>query len=154
MTFATSSARIVPLSPYISVTGLGEKSAGGPARVVRGGVVVRRELFGRLSRAGRVTEVSGPAGSGKSVLLRSWIDEANLAGHAAQVPVTDEDRDPRRFWASVVEALRGTVAGSALVRPLTAGPDLGGWSAVERLLADLGSLRDRLWLVIDGMDGL
>jgi hypothetical protein len=40
------------------------------------GVVLRRELFERLSGAGRVTEVSAPAGSGKTYLLRSWIREA------------------------------------------------------------------------------
>jgi LuxR family transcriptional regulator, maltose regulon positive regulatory protein len=98
--------------------------------------------------------VSGPAGSGKSVLLRSWIDEAALAEHAAQVSVQDEDRDPQRFWISVADALRDTAAGSALVKPLTATPDLDGWSVVERLLADLGSLRDRIWLVIDDVHAL
>ena len=60
-----------------------------------------------------------------------------------------EERDPRRFWISVADALRGTAAGSALVRPLTAAPDLDGWAVVERLLTDLAPLEDRLWLVID-----
>jgi LuxR family transcriptional regulator, maltose regulon positive regulatory protein len=119
--------------------------------VVRGGVVVRHELFERLNQAGRVTEVTGPAGSGKSVLLRSWIDESGRAAQAAQVSVSDEDRDPQRFWTSVAGALRDTAAGSALVRPLTATPDQDGWSVLERLLADLGSLRDQIWLVIDDM---
>jgi LuxR family maltose regulon positive regulatory protein len=151
MTFAASNTRTVPLGPCLKVTGLSEESAGDPVRVVRGGVVVRRELFERLNRAGRVTEVSGPAGSGKSVLLRSWIDEAGLAEHAAQVSVQEEDRDPRRFWTSVADALRATVAGSALIRPVTA-PD--GWAVVERLLADLGSLRGRIWLVIDDVHAL
>jgi LuxR family transcriptional regulator, maltose regulon positive regulatory protein len=72
----------------------------------------------------------------------------------AQVSVQDEDRDTQRFWTSVAEALRGTAAGSALVRPLTAAPDLDGWAVVERLLADLGSLRDRIWLVIDDVHAL
>jgi LuxR family maltose regulon positive regulatory protein len=116
---------------------------------VRGGVVVRHELFEQLNRAGRVTEVTGPAGSGKSVLLRSWIDESARADQAAQVSVKDEDRDPQRFWTSVADALRDTAAGSALVRPVTAAPDLDGWPVVERLLADLGSLRDQIWLVIE-----
>jgi LuxR family maltose regulon positive regulatory protein len=122
--------------------------------VVAGGVVVRSELFERLNRAGRVTEVSGPAGSGKSVLLRSWIDETGLADHAAQVSVQDSDRDPQRFWTSVADALRETAPGSALVRPSTAAPDLDGWSVVEQLLADLSSLRGRIWLVIDDLDAL
>ena len=60
-----------------------------------------------------------------------------------------EERDPQGFWISVADALRGTAAGSALVRPLTAAPGLDGWAVVERLLTDLAPLEDRLWLVID-----
>jgi LuxR family transcriptional regulator, maltose regulon positive regulatory protein len=154
MTFAASNTMTVIPGPRIEVTGMSEKPAGDPDRDVSGGAVVRRELFERLNGAGRVTVVSGPAGSGKSVLLRSWIDEAALAEHAAQVSVQDEDCDPQRFWTSVVDALRGTAAGSALIRPLTAAPNLGGRAVVERLLADLGSLRERIWLVIDDLHAL
>jgi LuxR family transcriptional regulator, maltose regulon positive regulatory protein len=154
MTFAATKTRTIPLGPCIKVTGMSEKSTGDPVRVVRGGVVVRRELFERLNRAGRVTEVSGPAGSGKSVLLRSWIDETAMAEYVAQVSVQEDDLDPQRFWASVVDALRDTVAGSAIVRPLPAKGGLGGRAVVERLLADLGLLRGRIWLVIDDVHAL
>ena len=153
MTLVATDTRTVPVSPCIKVTGMTDKSTGDPDRDVRGGVVARRELFERLSRAGRVTEVSGPAGSGKSVLLRSWIDEAAQAERVAQVSV-QEDLDPQQFWTSVVDALRGTVAGSAIVRPLTAAQGLGGRAVVERLLADLGLLRGRIWLVIDDVHAL
>jgi LuxR family transcriptional regulator, maltose regulon positive regulatory protein len=111
--------------------------------------VSRCALFGRLSEAERVVQISAPAGSGKTVLMRSWIAYADLGQHAAWVTVDGEERDPRRFWISVADALRGTAAGSALVRPLTAAPDLDGWAVVERLLKDLAPLEDRLWLVID-----
>jgi LuxR family transcriptional regulator, maltose regulon positive regulatory protein len=37
----------------------------------------------RLRDATRVTVMSAPAGSGKTVLLRSWISEAGLADYAA-----------------------------------------------------------------------
>jgi len=121
---------------------------------MKGGIVGRHLLFERLGRAGRITEVSAPAGSGKTILLRSWIDEAGLVEHAALVSVQGEQRDPQRFWISVADALRDTRAGSALVRPLTAAPDLDGWAVVERLLADLGSLQDRIWLVIDDLHEL
>ena len=60
-----------------------------------------------------------------------------------------EQRDPQGFWISVADALRGTAAGSSLVRPLTAAPGVDGWAVVERLLTDLAPLEDRLWLVID-----
>ena len=109
------------------------------------GVVPRHALFGRLSEAERVVQVSAPAGSGKTVLIRSWIAEAGLARHAAWVPTDSEEG----FWISVADALRGTAAGSALVRPLTPAPGLDGWEVVERLLTDLAGLADRLWLVID-----
>jgi len=111
--------------------------------------VSRCVLFGRLFEAERVVQVSAPAGSGKTVLMRSWIAEAGLGRHAAWVSVDSEERDPRRFWISVADALRGTAAGSVLVRPLAAAPDLDGWAVVERLLKDLAPLEDRLWLVID-----
>jgi LuxR family maltose regulon positive regulatory protein len=116
--------------------------------------VSRHALFGRLGGAARVTEVSAPAGSGKTFLLRSWIGEAVLAGRAAWVSVQGEERDPQRFWIAVADALRATAAGSALVRPLTAAPDLDGWAIVERLLKDLARLEDRVWLVIDDVHEL
>jgi LuxR family transcriptional regulator, maltose regulon positive regulatory protein len=149
MTFTASNTRTVPLGPRLKATGLSEKPTVDPVPVVGGGVVVRRELFERLNRAGRVTEVSGPAGSGKSVLLRSWIDAAGLAEQAAQVSVSDSD--PQRFWATVADALRGTAAGSALIGPWTT---LDGWAAVERLVADLAPLQDRIWLVLDDVHAL
>src|ERR1700678_4076360 len=114
-----------------------------------GGVVSRPELTRRLGTSARVTVVSAPPGSGKSVLLRSWIGEAGLEESTGWVSVGRDDRDPQRFWLSVLAALRQTAAGSRLVRELTATPDLDGWAVVERLLKDLAPLEDRLWLMID-----
>src|SRR5215469_7498980 len=124
------------------------------APAVGGGIVSRRALLDILGNAGRVSVVSAPAGSGKTLLLRSWIAEPGMAERAAWVPGQPEVRDPQRFWISVADALRGTGVGSALVRPLTAAPDLDGWAIVERLLADLGSLQDRVWLVVDDVHEL
>jgi LuxR family transcriptional regulator, maltose regulon positive regulatory protein len=98
--------------------------------------------------------VSAPAGSGKTVLLRSWIGEAGLAEHAAWVAVERGERNPQRLWLAVLDALRQTVPGSELVRELTAAPDLDGWTIIERLLADLASLDKPLWLVIDDLHEL
>jgi LuxR family maltose regulon positive regulatory protein len=113
------------------------------------GVVSRCALFRRLAEAERVVQISAPAGSGKTVLMGSWVAAAGLAEHVAWVPVDRPKRDPRLFWILVADALRGTVAGSALVRPLTPAPDLDGWAVVERLLKDLAPLEHRLWLMID-----
>ena len=119
-----------------------------------GRVVARPGLLERLGGSARVTAVSASAGSGKTVLLRSWPAEAGLAEYAAWVPVGRDERDPRRFWLCVVDALRRTTPGSALVGTLTAAPDLDGWTIVERLLADLAPLRDRIYLVIDDVHEL
>ena len=99
-------------------------------------------LWERLGEAARVTLVSAPPGSGKTVLLRSWISAAGLAEYAAWVPVGRGEGDPQRLWLAMLDALRQTAPGSGLVRPLTAAPDLDGWAIMERLLTDLAPLRD------------
>jgi len=101
-----------------------------------------------------VTVISAPPGSGKTVLLRSWISQAGAAASAAWVTVRRGERDPVQFWLSVLGSLRQTPSGLALIRPLTAAPDLDGWAIAERLLADLAPLQDRTYLVIDDVQEL
>ena len=98
-----------------------------------GRIVARPELFERLSASARVAVLSAPAGSGKTVLLRSWMEGTGLAGQVGWVPVGRDERDPQQFWLSVFAALRQTAPGAVLVRELTAVPDLDGWAVVERL---------------------
>src|SRR6516162_9889597 len=139
----------------IAAVGPGEVDiAAGRVAGGAGGVVARPALSGRLGGPARVTVVAAPAGSGKTVLLRSWLAEAGLAEYAAWVPVGRDERDPQHFWLAVLDALRATAPGSALVAPLTAAPDLDGWAITERLLADLAPLADRVWLVIDDVHEL
>jgi LuxR family transcriptional regulator, maltose regulon positive regulatory protein len=130
------------------------RSGAASAPAVRDGVVSRPGLFERLTRAQRVVQLSALPGSGKTLLLQSWIAESGLAASAAWVSVPGQERDPQRLWISVVGALRDTAIGTALVRGLTAAPDLDGWTVVERLLEDLASLQDRVWLVIDDLHEL
>jgi LuxR family transcriptional regulator, maltose regulon positive regulatory protein len=128
-------------------------AAGGAGRVT-GAVVSRPVLVGRVGGPARVTVVSAPAGSGKTMLLRSWLGQEGPHGRAAWVPAGRGERDPLRFWVSVADALRQTAAGAGLVRGVTGAPDLDGWGLVERLLADLAPVDDRLWLVIDDVHEL
>jgi LuxR family maltose regulon positive regulatory protein len=111
-------------------------------------------LFDRLGGSARVTVVSAPAGSGKTVLLRSWIAEGGLAGRAAWVAAGREERDPQRFWLSVLGALRATGPGAGLVRAVSAAPDVDGWALAEGLLSDLAPLADPVWLVVDDVHEL
>jgi LuxR family transcriptional regulator, maltose regulon positive regulatory protein len=93
--------------------------ADGVTRPGKTGVVARTELFARLSGSARATVVSAPPGSGKTVLLRSWIAEAGSEVDAAWVEVGRDERDQQRFWLSVLGALGRTRSGSSVVRALT-----------------------------------
>jgi LuxR family maltose regulon positive regulatory protein len=119
-----------------------------------GGIVPRPRLFERLSASARVTVISAPPGSGKTVLLRSWISQVSATGSAAWVTVRRGERDSQQFWLSMLDAVRQTVPGLVLVQPLTAAPDLDGWAIAERLLKDLAPLQDRIYLVIDDLHEL
>jgi LuxR family transcriptional regulator, maltose regulon positive regulatory protein len=133
----------------VGPAGESKSTASHGAHTDAGRVIPRPGLVERLGTSARLTVVSGPPGSGKTVLLRSWVSGAGVAERAAWVPVGRDDRDPQRFWLSVCHALRGTAPGSELVRLLTAAPDLDGWTILERVLKDLAPLDEPVWLVID-----
>jgi LuxR family maltose regulon positive regulatory protein len=117
-------------------------------------LIPRPNLFELLGAAERVVLVSAPAGSGKTFLLRSWIAAEGLGERTAWVSVGRGEHDPQAFWLSVLDSLRGTRIGSERVRELTGGPDLDGATFVRRLLEDLRSLPERLWLAIDDLHEL
>src|SRR5262245_11834254 len=117
-------------------------------------LIPRPGLFELLSAAERVVQVSAPAGSGKTFLLRSWIASERLADRAAWVSVGLDEHDPQSFWLSVLNSLRGTRIGSERVRELTAAPGLEGAAIVGRLAKDLSSLEEPVWLVIDDLHEL
>ena len=114
----------------------------------------RPGLFDRLGGPARVTVVSAAPGSGKTVLLRSWIAQAGLADCTAWVSAGRDERDSQGFWLSVLNALRETAPGSSLVQALAPAPDVDGCMVAERLLMDLVPLQERLWLVIDDVHEL
>ena len=124
------------------------------ASTSRRGIVARGELFERLGEAGRVTVVTAPAGSGKTLLVRSWVDAAELGDSTAWVSLGRDSADSARFWIWTLDALRGTAAGSNLIRDLAPAPGLAGDAIVEWLLEDLRSLENPLWLVIDDVHEL
>jgi LuxR family transcriptional regulator, maltose regulon positive regulatory protein len=118
------------------------------------GLVPRTGLFERLSAGRAVTLVSAPPGSGKTVLLRSWIEDAGLRDRVAWVSVERGERDPQRFWLSVLEVLRAAVRGEAFVEKLAPAPEFDGEAVVGRLVAELGPLEEPVVLVIDDLHEL
>jgi LuxR family maltose regulon positive regulatory protein len=119
------------------------------------GMVARPKLFIVLSTApaGGVILISAPAGSGKTVLVRSWVRDAGLDDQVAWVSVERGERDRQRFWLSVIGALAG-VAGDGVVTRVAPAPGFRGRAVVERFLADLCSLEKPAVLVIDDLHEL
>ncbi|MDB5064893.1 MAG: LuxR family transcriptional regulator, partial [Chloroflexi bacterium] len=116
-------------------------------------LVARTALFQLLSAGGSggVTLVSAPPGSGKTALLRSWIEDARLSDRVAWVSVERDESDAQRFWLSVVTELCGAAGGEAGVERLIPTPDFGGEAVVRRLLSDLDALDEPVVLVIDDL---
>ena len=69
--------------------------SGDAARPGAEGIVSRPRLVGRLRASARVSVVSAPPGSGKTVLLRSWISQAGAPSCAARVLVGRAEHDPQ-----------------------------------------------------------
>jgi LuxR family transcriptional regulator, maltose regulon positive regulatory protein len=120
---------------------------------VNPGVVRREWLFERLGDAvsGDVVLLCAPAGSGKTVLLRSWLEAAGLHDRGAWVSVERGERDAQRFWLALIDAVAGAVPGVERVDPA---PSFRGEAVLDRLVADLGSLAEPAVLVIDDLHEL
>src|SRR6267154_16628 len=108
--------------------------AGRVARPGAGGVVSRPGLFERLGASARVTVVSAPPGSGKTVLLRSWIEEAGLGESTAWVSVGPRETDRPPSWLSAGGALRRSCDGSRLLKAVPPRRAVDGWPTPEPLL--------------------
>jgi LuxR family maltose regulon positive regulatory protein len=124
--------------------------------VRRPSLVVRPALFERLSAgyAGGVTLISAPAGSGKTVLLRSWIEAAGLGERTAWVSVERDECDEQRFWLAVVEALRTAAGMEGPIDDLGPAPGFDGVGVVERIIDGAQSLDEPLLFVIDDLHHL
>jgi LuxR family maltose regulon positive regulatory protein len=119
-------------------------------------LVARPALFERLSAgyAGGVTLISAPAGSGKTVLLRSWIEAAGLGERTAWVSVERDECDEQRFWLAVVEALRTAAGMEGPIDDLGPAPGFDGVGVVERIIDGAQSLDEPLLFVIDDLHHL
>ena len=113
-------------------------------------------LFDRLKAAGpgEVILACAPAGSGKTVLLRSWVESEGSADRTAWVSVARGERDAQHFWLSVIDDLAGAVGEDGLVERVGASPAFDGHAVVDRLLSDLRSLEQPVVLVIDDLHEL
>src|SRR5215212_8894721 len=87
-----------------------------------GALVSRPRLVQRVDEGvkGALTLIAAPAGAGKSALLSEWVSQRPDA-RVGWLALDPADRDPRRFWRGVMEALRragvGEPAASLEVHP-------------------------------------
>jgi LuxR family maltose regulon positive regulatory protein len=95
---------------------------------------------------GPLTLVSAPAGSGKTALLASWVDEGRAPGYVAWLSLGSHDDDRRRFWVAVVAALAGA---AGPLRSLAIPPRARLDVFLPSLLDLVGGLRRPLTLVLD-----
>ena len=117
-----------------------------------GSHVPRRALLELLDETARpVTVISAPAGSGKTLLLRSWAERQ--AHRVAWVTIGRDERDAQHFWSSVVGALRA-VAPGAVIEALAPSPGFDGDALVARLVAEAAELEQPLVLILDDLHEL
>jgi LuxR family transcriptional regulator, maltose regulon positive regulatory protein len=113
-------------------------------------IVPRPRLLAALDDGSRrpLTLLAAPPGSGKTVLLGSWIAAGGPPGPVAWVSLDSADADRRRFWAAVLEALRRAGVGDGM-------PALATYSerrihlAVDALAGALQEREQPVVLVLD-----
>jgi LuxR family transcriptional regulator, maltose regulon positive regulatory protein len=121
--------------------------------------LVRRHRLFELLRRGtesRVTIVSGPAGSGKTLLAASWLRDGGWPGPVAWVSPERGEWDGALFWGALLDAVRSSGAapsGSAL-GSLTPSPRGAAEELVGRLAEGLRDLPAPVLVVLDDLDRL
>jgi LuxR family transcriptional regulator, maltose regulon positive regulatory protein len=119
-------------------------------------LIQRAELVAVLDRAAKskVTLVSGPAGSGKTSLLRAWAAGPGQRCRLAVVQVQRDQQDCQQFWLAVLSAVRQASGSPGDGEQPTATPDFNEATIGERVLSEFAEHHDRTFLLIDDLHEL
>jgi LuxR family maltose regulon positive regulatory protein len=122
-----------------------------------GRVVARPRLFALLDTGVErpVTLLAAPAGSGKTMLLSSWMSAASLPGPVAWLSLDPGDNGPAQFWAYVVAALcrSGAVPADNQLRNLLPQPQAND-ALLPLIIQGLDELAVPVVLVLDDLHEL
>ncbi len=141
--------------PPLSVEELDAELLEDKLRVPRPGfAMLPRRRIGELIEAGvshRVTLVTGPPGSGKTVAAAQWAMARPASRRPGWVSLDASDRDPRRFWRYVTAAVSRAGALTAGGRPAPPGPPPGITAAEipQWMSAIVRDVADPVLLVLD-----
>jgi LuxR family maltose regulon positive regulatory protein len=135
-----------PGSPLLS-----EAKLAPPRR--RPGLIARPRLFAMLDRfeGAELTLISAPAGSGKTVMVSSWLEQRSDLS-VAWVTVERRDDDSVRLWTAVctaVDRVRPGIARPALVVLRTPRSEIE--TAIDELLNGLAGYAGRVVVVLDDL---
>jgi LuxR family maltose regulon positive regulatory protein len=118
--------------------------------------VQRPRLFALLTRGVQrspLTLLSGPAGSGKTVLADSWRQNQGTGRAIGWLTLDDYDDEPAVFWSYVLEALSGAGVNLSGKPTLVAGEPPPGW-LITGLAADIAASSRPVVLILDNADHL
>ncbi|HEV3389024.1 MAG TPA: LuxR C-terminal-related transcriptional regulator [Solirubrobacteraceae bacterium] len=120
------------------------------------GLLERADLLEllNLALARRVTVISAPPGSGKTSLLRTWSRRSRGLRRIAFVSVERDQQDAQRFWAGVLDAVRGSARSVDPEALPAAAAGLDADQLLERVLSELSEQLEPGVLIIDDLHEL
>jgi LuxR family maltose regulon positive regulatory protein len=116
------------------------------------GLLERKDLLQLLDRAVTkpLTVISAPPGSGKTSLLRAWIDHSAKHRRVAFVSVERDQQNEQRFWCAILKAIRKPAPLTAPA-PATV-PDM--YEVIDFMLSELAEQAEPIVLIIDDLHEL